>query len=389
MLHTRQAVLAYPFEAAAIETFVAPLQALSPQLLLVFAAVGAMRDPGFHPALRALFPEAVLLGCSTAGEICGDGVSDARCVLTAVQFEHTSLVHARAEVGTMEASGTTGIELARQLQSDDLKAVLLLGPGVQVNGSALAEGIGQQLGNGVKITGGLAGDGGAFTGTLTLDDDGIHASAAVAIGLCGEHLRVGHGSYGGWTAFGHVRTITAARGNVLLELDHEPALEIYKKYLGEYARDLPASGLLFPLSLLSSADASSDTGILRTILGIDEAAGSLILAGDVPVGGFVRLMQSDTDSLITGASKAADMALAIHGETPETGTRLAMLVSCVGRKLVMGGRVDEEIEAVGDHLGKCTTLTGFYSYGEIGPHCAGGPPLLHNQTMTLTLLSED
>jgi hypothetical protein len=72
-----------------------------------------------------------------------------------------------------------------------------------------------------------------------------------------------------------------------------------------------------------------------------------------------------------------------------TDQSLAILVSCVGRKLVMGSRVDEEVEAVGEVLGNNSILTGFYSYGEISPFTPGASCKLHNQTMTVTCLGEN
>jgi hypothetical protein len=59
----------------------------------------------------------------------------------------------------------------------------------------------------------------------------------------------------------------------------------------------------------------------------------------------------------------------------------------VGRRLVLGSRTEEEIEATLEVLPKGTQQIGFYSYGEISPYTAGTCDL-HNQTMTLTTLSE-
>ena len=68
--------------------------------------------------------------------------------------------------------------------------------------------------------------------------------------------------------------------------------------------------------------------------------------------------------------------------------QLMLLVSCIGRKLVMGDRVDEEIEVVAATLGPTTCLAGFYSYGEIAPAGRSRDCRLHNQTMTVTRPSE-
>lgn len=379
-MHIRQLISRHPADLAAA---LAAEPAEATDLLLVFGAVRQLTAPGFAAQLQAAFPGACLLGCSTAGEISADGVDDGSCTLTAVRFEHTRLRPASTRLAAMADSFAAGERLGRQLAAVDLAAVLVFGPGIQVNGSALVDGIASVVGERVPITGGLAGDGGAFAQTYTLGADGITDDRAVAVGLCGERLSFGHGSFGGWEAFGPTRRITRCAGNVLYELDGEPALAIYKRYLGEHARDLPASGLLFPFAMV--AEDHQAVGLIRTILGIDEAQGSLTLAGEVAENGYLKLMHASTDKLVNGAESAAQAAAVMERAA---GDRLAILVSCVGRKLVMGSRVDEEIEAVADVLGTRATLTGFYSYGEIAPFAPDNACKLHNQTMTVTCLGE-
>lgn len=351
-------------------------------LVLVFAALERLRDPQAFVTLRRLFPDAVLAGCSTAGEITAKGMSDATVVVTAVSFRQASVKAAVGHVQSMDQSALVGTELGMALKDPRLRAVLVFGKGVGINGSALIGGMVGALGSDVPVSGGLAGDGGAFAGTLTLTPQGIDADAVVAIGLVGDGLVVGHGSYGGWQPFGPPRKVTRADGNILYELDGRPVLDLYKEYLGEYAKDLPASGLLFPFEMLDAECRS--IGLIRTILGMDEASGALVLAGDIDEHGYLRLMHANNDGLIDGAEIAAHRAK--DGDTLHSG--LAVLVSCVGRKLVMGDAVDEEVEAVAHILGRDVVLTGFYSYGEIAPFSSTTECMLHNQTMTVTYFSE-
>lgn len=249
-----------------------------------------------------------------------------------------------------------------------------------MNGTALIEGMTRVLGDQVPLVGGMAGDGGAFQQTVVMDNQGVSDNRLVCAGLYGDGLSVSHGVFGGWSAFGPTRRVARADRNVLYSLDDEPALSTYKRYLGEYAKDLPASGLLFPFSVVA-ADQAAD-GLLRTILSVDESAGSITLAGEVEEWSYVRMMQAGTDALVQGAEQAAQ-SLAVA-----QGAGLALMVSCIGRKVVMGGRVEEEIEAVASVLGDEATLAGFYSYGEISPAHNGAACLLHNQTMTITYFSE-
>jgi len=96
-------------------------------------------------------------------------------------------------------------------------------------------------------------------------------------------------------------------------------------------------------------------------------------------------MKANVDRLIDGAHGAAAACYeAVGSITPD----LAILISCVGRKLVLNQRTEEEIESVREVLGESTVLSGFYSYGEIAPFMSSTKCELHNQTMTITTFSE-
>ena len=269
----------------------------------------------------------------------------------------------------------TGVE-------EKLAHVLVLSDGLKVNGSDFVAGLMKHLPEGITLTGGLAGDGARFGETLVFQGDVPEKDTIAALGLYGSRLKVGFGSLGGWDSFGPERLITKSKANVLYELDGHSALGLYKQYLGEHAKGLPATGLLFPLSIRTQ---SGETPVVRTILSVDEAAQSMTFAGDIPEGAYARLMKANFDRLIDGATGAARTSYqAIGSGAPE----LAILISCVGRKLVLKQRIEEEVEAVRDVLGERATLAGFYSYGEISPFTPGAKCELHNQTMTITALSE-
>jgi hypothetical protein len=261
-----------------------------------------------------------------------------------------------------------------------LTHALIFSDGLQVNGSSLLRGLASQLPPAASVSGGLAGDGERFYKTLVFCGCSALPGVVAAVGFYSRHLKIGYGSLGGWDPFGPERLITRSNQNVLYELDGQSILGLYKKYLGDHAADLPAAGLLFPLSLRIK---SGDAGLVRTVLAINEADQSMTFAGDLPEGAFARLMKANFDRLIDGATGAAKICQQSAGTA-----ELAILISCVGRKLVLKQRVEEEIEGVQEVLGSQAALTGFYSYGEICPFVPGGRCELHNQTMTITTFSE-
>ncbi len=359
-------------------------QSPNAQLALVFGSPAAVRSAETWTELKALCPRARIVACSTAGEIAGTRVLDEALVATALELERGHLELASVQLTDAVGGEALGALLASRLPAQGLVHVLVLCDGLKVNGSALVAGIVAGLPKRVAVTGGLAGDGARFERTAVCLDGPDPCEQVVAIGLYGEHLRIGYGSLGGWDPFGPERTITKSESNVLFELDGEPALDLYKRYLGEHAAGLPASGLLFPLTIRSSSS-GDDTPVVRTILAVDERARTLTFAGDVPVGYRARLMRANFERLVDGACGAAKTCQQALGAGR---SELAILISCVGRKLVLKQRIEEEVEGVRDVLGEQAVLTGFYSYGEISPFTPSARCELHNQTMTITTISE-
>ncbi len=354
----------------------------SAQLVMLFGATSVLKARYLIDQVKTAYPNAHIFGCSTAGEIIGDRVSDDTLVSTAIHFEHTRVSGGRIRLTQTENSFHAGKMLAQLLDPENLTHVMVLSDGLAVNGSELVRGLVQYLPEHVTVTGGLAGDGDRFGETLTFWDSMPEKDTVAILGLHGNRLKVGYGSMGGWDPFGPERLVTRSDGNVLYELDGNSALALYKKYLGEYADELPATGLYFPLSVRTASD---ETGVVRAFLSIDEENQSLKFAGDIPVGAYARLMKANIDRLIDGAVGAAETCYRDVGSIfPD----MAVLISCVARKLVLRQRVEEEVEGVHNILGDCTTLTGFYSYGEISPLTRGGKCELHNQTMTITTFSE-
>lgn len=350
-------------------------------LVLYFAAPNSLEPDAILADLRQAYGDAPIIGCTTGGEILGTEVLDDSVVVSAIGFRQATIRITAHDLTDTGQSHDIGAAIARELKGPSLRAIFLLSDGTRVNGDSLVAGCLGASAADVVVTGGLAGDGARFQSTAVGCDDVMRPGRVAAVGFYGDGLSVGHGSFGGWDEFGPPRTITRSSANVLYELDGEPALELYKRYLGEEAQGLPGSALLFPLSIRPPGGDSGGE-VVRTIVGIDEEAKSMIFAGDMPVGYVARLMRGNFDNLVDGAGRAAETAA--RKDAPN----LAILVSCIGRKLLMGQRIAEEVEIAGEVLGPLARIMGFYSYGEISPHGFTGKCELHNQTMTITTIAE-
>ena len=356
----------------------------SPQTLVVMFGAASFYDaPEPINELVGRFPNSKIIGCSTAGEILGRAVNDESLIGAVVRFNETALETASAPICSEDESFGAGEKIARKLNRKDLRGVIVLSNGLNVNGSQLVAGINSVLPTSVIVTGGLAADGDRFKRTWVWRGDTLERDCVTAVGFYGDKIRIGHGSKGGWDIFGPERKVTKAANNHLFELDGKPALQLYKNYLGDRAAELPASALLFPLAL--RGDKTDEKQIVRTILSVNEAEQSMTFAGDVPEGSLVQLMRANFDRLIDGASEAALMTKQVSATAEDV---LSLAISCVGRRLILGERAEEELEAVMDCLPSGAKQIGFYSYGEISPHTSGHCDL-HNQTMTLTTISED
>lgn len=350
-------------------------------LTLAFGAKQELLSSNLYTLLRNKYPKSEIIIASTAGEIYDDAVFDESVTVSNIQFEKSNIKTYSVSMLDFKNSFEAGTSLAQKIDKADLTYILIISDGSLVNGSELVRGLSSFISPTVPITGGLAGDADQFTSTLVGLNDVPENGKIVAIAFYGKDLKISHGTMGGWDMFGPERKVTKSNSNELFEIENKNALDLYKNYLGEYAKQLPSSALLFPLSLKLEG---SEYPIVRTILKIDEESKSMIFAGDIPVNSNVRFMKANFDRLVDAASSAASQSVT-NVDTPP---KFALLISCVGRKLILGKRVDEEVEAVNDVFHGKTFITGFYSYGEISPFMKNSKCELHNQTMTITTFDE-
>ena len=353
-------------------------------LVLVFGNRYLLEKDTIYKEIRTLFKEGNIVFGSTSGNITSASVEDDNLTITAIEFEKSSYLIKTSNVLSSVSNSSSyniGKDLITQFSQENLKHVFVVSEGSFINGSQLTKGMNAATDNNLLITGALCGDAARFEKTISSYNENPKSGEIVAIGLYGDSLEVSFSIRGGWTPFGPERIVTKSKDNVLFELDNKPALDLYKTYLGEKSKELPGAALLYPLKVKSTNDKQS---IVRTILNINEEDNSMILAGDILENSKVQLMMTNVDNIVNAAEIAAQQAIKFRKKKPE----LAILVSCIGRKLVLDQRVEEEIEEVIEVIGNNTTVCGLYSYGEIAPFHGENNCQLHNQTMTITLISE-
>lgn len=330
----------------------------------------------------ANFKNSKILGCSTSGEIYDDIIYESSLSIIVIRFDKTVLKLSTVCLDNAEESFSVGQKISDELIGNDLKSIFVLSDGLNVNGSQLTKGFSSKLPSDIVVTGGLAGDNANFSQTWILVDNKPQSHYVTAIGFYGDAFKVGYSYGGGWKQFGINRMVTEARGNVLYKLDGSPALEMYKKYLGEKSSELPASGLLYPLMIKEEGSLESK---VRTILSVHEDDQSITFAGDIPNGSEVMFMKATFEELVDGAMKAGNELLNFDYKNQEAA---CIAISCVGRRLVLGQKTEDELEVICKIFsGRNIELVGYYSYGEISP-LNDGKCDLHNQTMTLTLFWE-
>jgi hypothetical protein len=358
----------------------AAFQSENTNLVLAFGERVFLEKTKPYQTLKNLFPKSDIVICSTSGQMANTSLVENSLVATAIALEKTTIKTIVVDILQNNDIKFLGNKIKAELMNEELKSVLIISEGSYINGTELINELIQQTGENIPIFGGLAGDEYHFEKTIVGLNNDATPGKIVAVGFYGNHIHFGFASEGGWTDFGPEREVTQSDKNVLYKIGDRFALDLYKEYLGKYADELPGSSLYFPLSMKENGKPQ----VVRTILSIDETNKSMTFAGNIPEGSKIRLMKGNFDKLIDASYLAATTIKSTQTASPQ----LALLVSCVGRKIVLDNRIEEEIEAVKEVFGNDLLVCGFYSYGEISPTLENVACELHNQTMTITTLYE-
>jgi hypothetical protein len=350
------------------------------QLVLVFGSRTLLSSVGFYDEIRNCYPKAQILMNSTSGEIIDTQVNDDTISLTAIRFGNTQFKTTSVTYHDFKCAESAGNQISKTLQAINLTNILVFADGQHVNGQRLVQGIGENLSTSVVISGGLAGDGNKFQKTLLGLNEQPSEGKIIAVGFYGSRLTVTTGSMDGWEEFGNEIIITKSIHNTILELNHEPALKFYHQNINTNIASKDGGNLLSPISIKISKEDSSS---IRTIKSINEDENSITFDGIVPQGSMIKMMKANFESLINAATSAAKNSTQ-NISNPE----LAIVISNIGRKIILSKRIEEEVEVIREVLGESTAITGFYSYGDISFVKGTSQPESNNQSMTITTMRE-
>lgn len=353
----------------------------SPNTLITVFSTSEFKDvEAGYVELCEKFPQAIITGCSTAGEIYENEVHEGSLSVAISKFEKTKLVPQYVQIDTLTESFDRGCKLAKKFDKKGLKSLFVLSDGLSVNGSRLVEGFNHVFNSNVIITGGMASDDSKFEKAWVVVNKERKSHHVSSVGFYGENLEVDYTAEGGWKPLGVERLITSCNHetSTIYTVDNKPILELYKHYMGEQAKNLPTSGLQFPF-LIIDEEGDSKT---RAVWEANEESQSIRVSGDVKKGNKIVFLRGSPNYIIKGAQKAAQN-LTYNAQSPT----LALTISCIGRKAVLKERTVDEIEILQESFHDNVFQIGFYAYGELSPQ-ASGKCALHNQTMTIALIWE-
>ncbi len=323
-----------------------------------------------------------VVGCTTSGEISSDGLSINSAVLAGIVSDCIDF-----EIITVQGLGKDSEAAGRKLAgsfSAKPRLLQIFSDGLTGNGCAILKGIAEVLGEALPVTGGAAGDNGDFVKTLQFGRGRIHSDAVCGIAFYGG-FRLGTGVHSGWAPIGLSKQVTRAHGKTVYELNGEPALDVFERFLGQHAEKLPAIGVEYPLGFIKPVAGANQQGhyVLRATMSVDCKERSITFAGEIPEGAMVNMTCGDKPSILGAAETAAKEA---RSEIGDTAPGIIFCFSCMARKIVLGPRTVEEIERVQAHFGHQVPIIGFYTYGEFCPFRLATPNYLHNESITLSVL---
>jgi len=345
---------------------------LIPTLAIVFCSVAQPLEQ-----IRDVFAQnqIAVFGSTSSGEITNTEFFEERMTVMLIDIPKDTF-SVRLFDGKEKSSYRLGQEIASWVNDVyETPALLVLSAGLQADGEALVNGVIESIENDIPFFGGLAGDDLKMQGTYVFTETEIFDMGVLALAIDNSKVEVDGLAVSGWKGIGTIKTITKSDGNVVQMIDDQPALDVYSRYLNINFGDDHTLAAEYPL-LVMRDDGSF---VLRAAMLINPDK-SMVYAGSVPQGSKVQFSVPPSNEIIEFALENLS-----RFKQNRSGADAVILFSCKGRHLALGPIIEDEIAAIYNLWG--VPMTGFFTYGEIGPSGSGRCDF-HNNTLTLVTLRE-
>lgn len=348
-------------------------------LVIVFCSQGYDLD-ALSRGVNAEANGALVIGCSTSGEIASTGPSDAGIVVTAIGGPGFAVQtgHASHASGDLRAATTDAVtQCVTGLDARAHAVVLLLTDGLGGDQMEVIRGAYEVVGAEIPLVGGCAGDDLKMQATFQLFGRSVARETVVAAAIMSD-APLGIGVQHGWRPVGEPMVVTASADNRVLTLDDRPALDAYLQRLAapedawHDADAFTRFALTHPLGITRRSGAE-----VRFVAEPDYADRSLACIANVPQGGLAWIMEGDEESVLAATDGACSDAISALGGHAPIGL---MAFDCIARRGVLGDGISTEIDRITAYASGAP-VAGFYTYGEIAR--TTGRQGFHNQTLVV------
>ena len=359
------------------------LTGLSPKAGILFAAIDFDHALVLH-RIAEVFPEIELIGGTTDGEMSSVLGFEQDSLTLMVFCSDNITISAGIGHGVSKdaiAASQSAVQQAGIAHKEEIQFCISLPESLTTSGVVILDSLKQALGKQVPIFGGLTADQWRSQQTYQFFQTEV-CSDSVPILLFSGPILFSHGVASGWQPIGKPGRVTKAENNVVYEIDDQPALAFYHRYLGA----LPPSSE-YPLALF---DAESDSHYMRAPSGIyDPTIGSITFFGDVPPQSVVQIAETTHNEILSASKLSTLQALENYpGQAPAA----ALFFSCASRRQILGSLTREEYEqaqhCLSESLRQPLPSCGFYTNGEIAPLQQKGATYFHNETFITLLLGD-
>lgn len=381
----------------AVRAALVGLEGRKPDVVLVFANPGYDQTSLLSAILEIVGRDTLLVGCSSEGVIFRDGCNEQACAVNVMAIASDRIgFHAFNVPGFSKDPRACGAEIARRLGElgpERARAAFLFPDGLTGNATEMLRSLDASLPFALPIAGGAA-------GSIVRRDadrphvthqylDGTVSSDSVSVLVAGGALAVDIAVSHGCMPLGLPRTVTAAEGGWLHEIDGLPAWDVLREYVEGAPTDLLGADILHlcvgePLDPALREEYGSDY-LIRTPLALSEDKKSLFFPGGLQLGNRIQFTRRDPERV---AASAMQSAQALAHRRPEQTPIAVFQFDCAGRGYMLFG--ENTAGAAVRPLQRAFTgnppWIGFHTFGEIAK--IGDKPFYHNYTVVLCALYE-